>query len=85
MAVRLIEKQATYRFCAIASAFDDDDLAAGRRDTGQRKNIRAVRDNEEVSTRCPFGDERTGARRQGLALIAQHHDIAEGRLGFDRP
>jgi hypothetical protein len=44
-----------------------------------------VRHDEEISGRRPSRDERAGAGGQGLSLISQHHDIAECRLGFDRP
>ena len=44
-----IEEQATDRLGAIASAFDDDDLAAGQPDTGQRLNVRTVGYDKEVS------------------------------------
>ena len=80
-----IEEQATDRFGAIASAFDDDDLAAGQPDTGQRLNVRTVGYDKHISARRPSRDERAGAGGQGLPLILQHHDIAECRFGLDRP
>ena len=44
-----IEKQATDRLECDRFRLDDDDLAAGRRDAGQRSNVRAVRHDKEVS------------------------------------
>ena len=69
-----VQPQTADRFGAGASTSHHDDLAAGRRDARQGLNVRTMRRDQQVSASRPFGDQRTGARGERLALIADHPD-----------